>query len=58
METINFTNGKKVTKTYKEISNKIQGVYSNNEVLRFVATDIIDNIKNEQYDTRFEEVKA
>lgn len=31
MKTYNFTNGKKEVKTYKEVSNKNQGVYGNNE---------------------------
>ena len=57
MTNYNFTNGKQETKTYKEISNVAQGVYSANEVLRTVSTDDIESITNDQYDTRFEEVK-
>jgi hypothetical protein len=57
MKAIIFTNGKKQVKTYKEISNKNQGCYSKDEMIRKVLTDKIDELKNEQYDTRFEEVE-
>lgn len=56
MKTIIFTNGKKEVKTYREISNKNQGCYSINEILRIIKTDKIESLKNYQYDTRFEEV--
>ena len=55
MKTTTFTNGKKEIKTYAEISNKAQGVYSENEIIRKFKTDML--FENEQYDTRFEEVK-
>ena len=55
MTTYKFTNGTKEVKTYKEISNKNQGCYSENETLRtFKSNKLFDN---EQYDTRFEEIK-
>lgn len=57
MKTFTFTNGKKEVKNYKEVSNKNQGCYKENEVLRMVATDDTKSLINEQYDTRFEEVK-
>jgi hypothetical protein len=57
MTTYNFTNGKKETKTYKEISNKQQGCYGKNEMIRMFKTDNIKTHENEMYDTRFEEVK-
>ncbi len=57
MKTYNFTDGKKETKTYKEISNKQQGCYGENEMIRMFKTDNIDTHENEMYDTRFEEVK-
>ena len=57
MKTYNFTNGKKETKTYREISNIDQGCYRKDEVLITVLIDDIEILKNEQYDTRFEEVK-
>jgi len=56
MNTFIFTNGKKEVKTYREISNKNQGVYSKDEVIIKFATDKIEIMKNDQYDTRFEEV--
>ena len=52
MKTYNFTNGKKQTLTYKEISNTKQGCYSKDEVIRVFKTDKI--FENNQYDTRFE----
>ena len=58
MRTYNFTDGKKETKTYKEISNKQQGCYGENEMVRLFKTDNIDTHENEMYDTRFEEVKS
>jgi hypothetical protein len=57
MTTYNFTNGKKETKTYKEISNKQQGCYGKNEMIRMFKADNIKTHENEMYDTRFEEVK-
>jgi hypothetical protein len=57
MKTYNFTNGKKEVKTYKEVSNKEQGVYGNNETIRFVKTDDIEQLKNEVYETRLEEIE-
>ena len=57
MTTYNFTNGKKETKTYKEISIKSQGCYGENEMIRIFKTDNIDTHENEYYQTRFEEVK-
>lgn len=57
MKEIILTNGKKQVKTYREISNKNQGCYIMNETLRVIKTDKIESIKNEQYDTRFEEVE-
>ncbi len=57
MKTYNFTNGKKETKTYKEISNINQGCYSENEILRTVSADDIEILKSDYYDTRFEEIK-
>lgn len=55
MTTYNFTNGKKEVKTYREVSNKEQGCYSDNETLRTFNADKL--FENEQYETRFEEVK-
>ena len=57
MKRIIFTNGKIEAKVYREISNRNQGCYSEGEMIRMVVTDKIDELKNEQYDTRFEEVK-
>lgn len=57
MKTYNFTDGKKETKTYKEIYNKNQGCYVENEMIRMFKTDNIETHENEMYDTRFEEVK-
>jgi hypothetical protein len=57
MKTYTFTNGKKEVKTYNEVSNKKQGCYNENEVLRTVKTDNVNELKNTTYDTRFEEVK-
>ena len=57
MKTLKFTDGNKEMKTYIEISNKEQGCYGNNEILRKVRTDDLEMIENSQYDTRFEEVK-
>ena len=56
MKTYNFTDGKKETKVYKEISNMAQGVYGKNEMIRRFATDKL--IENEIHNTRFEEVEA
>jgi hypothetical protein len=56
MKTFIFTNCKKEVKIYREISNKNQGCYSLNETIRKFLTDKIEAMKNEQYDTRFEEV--
>ncbi|MCP4109885.1 MAG: hypothetical protein GY749_30925 [Desulfobacteraceae bacterium] len=55
MKTYNFTDGKKEIKTYREVSNIEQGYLSKDETLRTFKTDIL--FENEQYDTRFEEVK-
>lgn len=55
MRTYNFTNGKKETKTYKEISNVLQGCYGKDEMVQRFQTDDITNHQNEQYDTRFDE---
>jgi hypothetical protein len=57
MTTINFTNGKKETKNYKEVSNTNQGVYGKDEIIRTVSTDNVNELTNEQYNTRFEEIK-
>lgn len=57
MKAYNFTSGKREVKTFKEISNKKQGCYRENEVIRVLKTDKITVHQNEQYDTRFEEVK-
>lgn len=57
MKTYNFTKGKKPIKTFREISNKVQGIYVQNESIRVFQTDIISEHKNFHYDTRFEEVK-
>lgn len=57
MKAYNFTNGKKEIKIFKEISNKKQGCYGENEMIRIFKTDKIAVHQNEQYDTRFEEVK-
>lgn len=56
MKRIIFTNGKKQVKKYQEISNKNQGCYSKDEILKIVETDKIDELKNHYYDTRFEEI--
>jgi len=56
MKTFNFTNGKKEVKTYKEISNDVQGIYGKNEIIRVLKTDNIKELENEQYRTRFEEI--
>lgn len=56
MKSFIFTNGKNKVKTYKEISNKKQGCYLLNEVLRTIKTDKVEELKNEHYDTRFEEI--
>jgi hypothetical protein len=50
----NFTNGKKQTLKYKEISNKKQGCYYENEIIRTFLTDNIDKHENSSLDTRFE----
>lgn len=55
MRTYTFTNGKKEMKSYEEISNIAQGVYSKNEMMRRLRTDQLQ--ENENYDTRFEEIK-
>jgi len=57
MKTFTFTNGKKEVKTYREVSNKFQGCYAENEVLRTVKTDKVTELTNTNYDTRFEEIK-
>ena len=54
MKTYNFKNEKKETLKYKEVSNKSQGIYSNNEVIRTFSTDNINKHENEKLDTRFE----
>ena len=54
MTTYNFTNGKKETLTYREISNKNQNYYSGNEVIRTFKTDNIDKHENTNLYTRFE----
>ena len=54
MTTYNFTNGKKQTVTYKEISNKDQHCYSKEELIRTFKTDNIEKHENEKLDTRFE----
>jgi len=58
MRTYTFTNGKKETKTYKEISNVSQGCYEKDEMVQRFQTDNITKHQNEQYNTRFEEVKS
>jgi hypothetical protein len=57
MRTYNWTNGKKETKKYKEISNIAQGVYAKDEVMQVFITDDISKHKSEWYDSRIEEVK-
>lgn len=54
MTTYNFTNGKKQILKYKELSNKKQHIYSENELIRFILTDNIDKHENSNLDTRFE----
>jgi len=54
MTTYNFTNGKKETLKYKEVSNKAQGCYSKNELIRTFLTDNIEKHENSSLDTRFE----
>jgi len=54
MKTFNFTNGKKETLKYKEVSNKEQHCYSKNELIRTFLTDNIDKHENSNLDTRFE----
>lgn len=58
MTTYNFTNGKKETKIYKEISNVSQGCYGKDEMIQIFQTDDITKHENEQYNTRYEEVKS
>lgn len=58
MSNYNFTNGKKETKTYKEISNVAQGCYGKDEMIQRFQTDDITKHENEQYNTRFEELKS
>jgi hypothetical protein len=48
---------KKEVKTYKEISNIAQGIYGANEMIRKFQTDEITKHENQNYDTRFEEVR-
>jgi hypothetical protein len=57
MNTYNFTNGKKEIKSYREISNKKQHIFSENEVIQVFKTDNINKMKNKNWDTRFEEIK-
>jgi hypothetical protein len=57
MKTYTFTNGKKEVKTYKEISNKDQGCYKKDELIRLFKTDSIEEHDSTYYETRFEEVK-
>lgn len=54
MKAYNFTNGKKETLEYKELSNKAQHCYSKNELIRTFLTDNIDKHENSSLDTRFE----
>ena len=54
MRAFNFTNGKKQTLKYKEVSNKEQHCYSKDELIRTFLTDNIDKHENENLDTRFE----
>jgi len=54
MKEYNFTNGKKETLKYKEVSNKAQHCYSKNELIRTFFTDNIDKHENSNLDTRFE----
>jgi hypothetical protein len=56
MKRIILTNGKKEVKKYKEISNKNQGCYSKGELVRMVESNNVNELKNNYYDTRFEEV--
>ena len=57
MRVYNWTNGKKEVRTFKEISNKAQGIFSANETIQMFKTDNISKHQSEIYDTRFEEVK-
>ena len=54
MRSFNFTNGKKETLKVREISNRSQSIYSENELIRVFFTDNLSKHENENLDTRLE----